>query len=164
MSLQTSWIAGTVIPLVVLRDGCTPLAKPRKQWRDHAGAILGMATQHRPFRFVWRRRFVEQRRGHLELADIVQKSSPPQPHPIFLRQPKLFREQIGEDPDTLGMPAAGSVVDTECQHELDDRFQILRMIDLARGVRGFHPVAQLARRSRAPCDREPRRRLVGKEQ
>ena len=29
------------------------------------------------------------------------------------------------------MPAAGSVVDTECQHQLDDRFQILRMIDLA---------------------------------
>jgi hypothetical protein len=156
-----AWIAGAVIALVVLHDGRTPLAKPWKQWRDHSSTILGVATQHHPFLLVWRRWFVEQRRGYLELADVVEQGGPSQAGTVRLGQLQLCREQVGEDPHTLGMSTACSIVDIESQHELDDRGQILGVIDLAGCSGCFQPFAQFARGTGSPCDGKPRWCLVG---
>ena len=62
------------------------------------------------------------------------------------------------------MPTTCSIVDIESQDQLDNRGQILGMIDLAGSSGRFHPFAQLARGTGSPCDGKPGRCLVGEQQ
>ena len=157
--VETARISGAVEALVMLGDGRTPLAQPRKQIGCGLGPGLRMATQNVPLALGRLACLVQDGGIDGQLADVVQQRRPAQPILIKASQPQLLAQQVGVDPHPFGVTAGSLVmVGQRCQQLHDGRRRVRRSAVTA----GRQPIKSLLRR-RPPRHLEPRRRLIGEQ-
>jgi hypothetical protein len=164
VALELMGIPGSVEALVVLDNRFAPLAEPRQEWGYQPGTLLGMPVEHLPLLDVRRAGFIEQSDRHFEFADVVKQCRPAQPRLPCCINLQFVGDEVGEDSDAFGMTTGRLVVNTQCQHQLDDRLHALSVVQPSAGTRRKELGLQFARAPRLPRDGEPRRRLVRKQQ
>lgn len=104
---------------MVFNNGFAPFTEPGQEWRDHASAVFGMTMEHLPLSFIGGAGFVEQRRRHLDLANVVKQCGPAQPRLAGGIDLQLLREKVSEHANALRMPARSLVMHAQREDQLD---------------------------------------------
>ena len=117
---QAAWISHAVEPFVVLGDRGAPLAQPLEQRAGQHGALVGVLADQVPLDGYERGRLVEHGRGHADLAEVMQQRRPAQPVARRLRQVQLGGQNVGEDPDPLGVSAGPPVMGAQAGQQAED--------------------------------------------
>lgn len=116
LAAQPVRIAGPVPALVMLAGGGVCITEPPPQRLEHLRACARVSLQDRPLLFRRSARFVEDRRRHTHLSDIVQQRAPPQPVERRAADPHLLGDHLAERPHPFRMTPRLAVVPIECRH------------------------------------------------
>lgn len=162
---QPCRVARPVPALVVGDDRLPARAQPAEQGPAVLRADLGVAPDHAPLLLVQRSRLVQDRRGDLQLADVVEERGPAQPIACGLVVAELRGEQVGVHAHALGVPTRRTVVVLQRGHEDQDPGDGLhRVARLGIDARLLQPLEQPLGARTARRDPQPRRRLAGEGQ
>lgn len=121
-----------------------------------------MLADLRPFRTRERTGLVEDRGGHEQFANVMEKGAPADLVRLRLREAELVDDQLGKGPRALGVTSGPPVVEVESRGERED---LLGQGLLAKSVLIRHrPLTKAPNARAAEGEREPRRRTVGEHE
>jgi hypothetical protein len=110
---QPERITGPVEAFMVLGNRVCPVAEPGRQGSGESRSFEWVPAHHFPFVIRQSGGLVENVGTNRHLADVMEKGGPPQPVAIVLGQAKPLGDQVGEGPDTFGVPAGLAVAGAE---------------------------------------------------
>ena len=124
------WVA-LPVPAQVVFVGCPqPVAQPWLQRFQVGDGGCRVAGQDLPLGIAGPPVLVEDLRGHIELADIVQERRPLELLPIGGRQSHLLGDHHRVRPHSLRMPSGGPIVAVDCLDEVEHVLTVRYLIAL----------------------------------
>jgi hypothetical protein len=94
-------VAGAVPALVMLLDRVGPRSEPGGEGCSDARTTRRVALEDRPLFLCRLLGLVENRRGDVQLADVVQQRRPAKPVAVVLGESQLFSDEVVEGADAF---------------------------------------------------------------